>query len=489
MRGLTMDLAAKIRHWREMLKSQLLIRFVLSLFVFLFLVGAVQSQVLYQFLLRSEEQDLTALFNTLDSAKVQAWFLHKESFPAALPEFTPGVAFLALTPQGKIQEVITQQGQKKTSPYEPALQRLVQTRQLNRAFYVGSNGKNQFLLMFKPIRSNVNATLLGYVVLGKSLSRTQTILSQQRQVYGYTALAVLLFGSLTVYLLLRKPLEPLVHMATTSEEIASGEYWKRIPEEPAASEIGQLRDALNHMLEILQQALSEERLAKEQMERFIADASHELRTPLTSIRGFLEILLRRPEQNVEALQSAHQSMLTETDRLIKLTQDLLALNQIRQLPATGDEQPTVAVELALPEILPLLRSLVEPREFRIESDKLVLPVQVSELRQILFNLVQNAVQHTPEEGEISLRLQEEERGVCLEICDDGEGILPKDLPHVFERFYRGSSARERKPGQGAGLGMAIVHDIVTARGGTITVKSESGAGACFTIRFPYTQQS
>lgn len=478
-----MDLAVKVRRWREMLKSQLLFRFVVSLFVFLFLVGAVQTQVLYQFLLRTEEQDLSAIYANFDTTKVQAWFLHKEAFPTSFPEFPQGVAFLALNARGKVEQVITQQGQRKTSNYEPTLKQLFETRKLNRPFYVGSTNRSSFLLFIKPIHSNANASLLGYVVLGISLSRTQTILSQQRQVYIYTAFFVLLFGSLTVYFLLRKPLEPLAHIAKASEDISTGKYWQRIPEEPAASEIAHLRDALNHMLETLQQALDKERAAKEQMERFIADASHELRTPLTSMRGFLEILLHRPEQNLETLQGAHQSMLVETERLIELTQDLLALHQLNQESKGGEENPATEVQKLMPELLPLLRSLVEPREFEVEVDDLVLPVHSSELRQILYNLIQNAVQHTPSSGRLSLRLRGEGEQITLEIRDNGEGIPPKDLPHVFERFFRGSSSRQRKPGQGAGLGMAIVHNIVTLRGGTITVDSEPGKGTCFTVQF------
>lgn len=301
--------------------------------------------------------------------------------------------------------------------------------------------------------------------------------------YLYTALVVLFFGSLTVFFLLRKPLEPLVHISKASEEISSGKYWQRIPEEPAASEIVHLRKALNHMLETLQKAFDKERAAKEEMERFIADASHELRTPLTSIRGFLEILLRKPEQNIETLQDAYQSMLVETERLIKLTQDLLA-HQLRQ-EENGDQESAIThVQKLMSESLPLLRTLVEPREFEVRVEDVVLPIHPNELRQILFNLIQNAVQHTPASGKISLSLMEEGEWFSLEICDNGEGIQPKDLPHVFERFYRGSSSRKRKSGQGAGLGMAIVHDIITLRGGTISVDSTPQEGTCFVIQFP-----
>ncbi|WP_407309578.1 sensor histidine kinase [Desulfosporosinus sp. SB140] len=209
----------------------------------------------------------------------------------------------------------------------------------------------------------------------------------------------------------------------------------RIPEEPSASEISHLRSVLNQMLETLNKSLALETEAREQMARFIGDASHELRTPLTFIRGFLEILLRRPETDPETLSSVHKSMLIETERLIHLTEDLLTLNRLtKQVSQDPQFKPEVSVQNILPELLPMLSSLFANRTLDIQVDELSLPVEPGELKQIIFNLIHNAVLHTPDNGKITIIFGADDKGKKLYVTDNGEGISPQDLRIYLSAF-------------------------------------------------------
>jgi two-component system OmpR family sensor kinase len=272
-----------------------------------------------------------------------------------------------------------------------------------------------------------------------------------------------------------------------SEKISHGQYDLRIPDLNASSEIEHLRLALNSMLTTIEKALATETKAKDQMARFIADASHELRTPLTSIRGFLEILLKNETQDIQTLQSAHNTMLIETERLIQLTENLLALQAIAdEASEEKQEHPQTSAQETLPNILPLLQSLAGKRSLAINSENLELPLKPSEFKQILYNLIHNAVQHTSDDGKISVSIFKNQNDILLQISDNGEGIPSKDLPHIFDRFYRGTRSRQKQKGKGAGLGLAIVHEIVGLRGGKIEVISEIGKGSTISIIFMQT---
>lgn len=339
------------------------------------------------------------------------------------------------------------------------------------------------LLVLQPI--GLPEKPVGLVQVTTSIRSVRDVLERQLATFVALSLLALTGGLLTFLPVLRKTLIPLSEMVQTVESINAGNLHLRLPDQNGQSETDRLAAAFNSMLQRLENAFAAEQEAKEQMRRFVADASHELRTPLTSIHGFLEVLLRGAAHHPEQLQEALQSMHGESTRLTKLVQDLLLLAKI-------DKAPTLAVQLKKMELHPLLIEL-EPhlqmlaglRSVQVEiASHAKLQIDPDRMKQVILNLFQNAVQHTdPNQGSIQVSLKDAERGIQLIVKDNGSGILPEHLPHLFERFYRIDTARTRALG-GSGLGLAITQSIVEAHGGRISATSEPGKGSSFTVWLP-----
>ncbi|CAA7600995.1 Two component system, signal transduction histidine kinase [Acididesulfobacillus acetoxydans] len=484
---------SRFAEWRNSLSAQLLTRFWLSLIVFFIIVALVQYKGLQSFLMQQEQINIKTEINIFAERTLDNW-ITQATHPASLSDLRPGNILVLFSPDGQVRGVITQRAWQKA----PELQKLLTSRLFPRgskshAPFVWTVGRGKrFLVLFRPLRavaakdSTFSARpLTGYAAVLAPLTQMDILLQHELRLYGITALIIMILGGVAAFYVVRKPLKPLRGISDVSAKIAAGEYSLRLPFSGGSSEIEHLRLALNHMLGILADTLHTEQSAREEMARFIADASHELRTPLTSIRGFLEILLRNRETNPESLRSAHRSMLTETERLIRLTEDLLTLDHLALMSASQQKDiVSTAVAEVLYDLSPLLESLVLPRLLTVRAEPLTLPLTANELKQVLFNLVQNATQHTPPNGRIEVTLTRSAGDIVLSVSDNGEGIAPDDLPHVFERFYRGSRSRQRNKGQGAGLGLAIVREIARVRGGRVGVSSERGEGSIFSLYFP-----
>jgi len=249
------------------------------------------------------------------------------------------------------------------------------------------------------------------------------------------------------------------------------------------AEIDRLAHSFNRMLGRLEQSFLAEQEAKEQMRRFVADASHELRTPLTSIHGFLEVLLRGAAKQPEQLEQSLQSMFGESRRLGKLVQDLLLLANLDRTPELS-KTPT-DLNQVLAEMEPQLRVLSHNRSVRLDLHPIpTLALDADKMKQVVLNLVHNAVQHTdPEEGRIVIATKSGLDGVTLSVADNGAGIAPEHLAHLFDRFYRIDESRSRIHG-GTGLGLAITKSIVEHHGGTIQARSAAGEGSTFLVLLP-----
>jgi two-component system OmpR family sensor kinase len=334
----------------------------------------------------------------------------------------------------------------------------------------------------------------GYAVICLPLNGVNLILFQNYTGYVFSAGIVLIFSIIITYLAVSKPLRPLTTISETARQIARGHYHARIPEaEVTTSEIDQLRKTLNHMMEQIEMALIAENHAKERMARFIGDASHELKTPLTSIRGYLEILRRSDNVDAESLTDALRAMHIETERLIRLTEALLTLNQIT-VYAPNQSDVGITLKDVIEDSMPFINSLLGDRILKLNGAPLTkesqdpalrisFPLRRDEMKQVLYNLVNNAIQYTEMDGLIEITAAEGNGEILFAVQDNGLGIPKEDIPFVFDRFFRGERSRRRKAGQGAGLGLSIVAEITRIRGGKIHVESELGQGAMFILRF------
>ena len=301
--------------------------------------------------------------------------------------------------------------------------------------------------------------------------------------------AVLLVLGVAGFAVVRRSLRPLVEVEQTAAAIAAGQLDRRVPERDPRTEVGRLSLALNGMLAQIQRAVASSessaehaRSSEDRMRRFITDASHELRTPLTTIRGFAELYRQGAATDVEMLMSRIES---ESSRMGLLVEDLLLLARLdAQRPL---ERHRVDLLALATDAVHDAQSIAPKREITMEVfDGPGTPEVLGDearLRQVLGNLVANALQHTPETAGVTVRVGTDRDNAVLEVCDEGPGMTSQDAHRVFERFYRTDSSRARASG-GTGLGLSIVDSLVYAHGGTVTVTTAPGQGCRFKVNLP-----
>jgi len=285
------------------------------------------------------------------------------------------------------------------------------------------------------------------------------------------------------YLLVRRALKPVERMSQTAEQISLQDLDARLPVEPTGDALQRLSISFNHMLARLRDSVQTSR-------RFLADASHELRTPLTVIKGELEEILaaeKTPgaDAGSDNLHERIGSVLEEVARLEHLVSGLLTLSRLDAGDAQREWLEVDLGELAA-STLEQMRLLAEDRGIVLQAT--VLPsVSVrgdrGRLKQVIVNLLDNAIKFTPPGGSVSLRTDEADGYALLEVRDNGIGIPAAALSHLFDRFYRVDEARSREDG-GAGLGLSIVRSICSAHRGEIEVESAPGKGSVFRLKFP-----
>ncbi len=309
---------------------------------------------------------------------------------------------------------------------------------------------------------------------------------------AFMLIVVLPPSALLSFFVARKTTWRLEDLTAATAALRGGDYATRV-EVSGEDEVAQLQSDFNVMAEALETTLRDleaerDKVAQLLRERqaLIASVSHELRTPVATVRGYLESIQAR-DTVPEMLAHDFGVMETEILRLQRLIDDLFTLSRAEVEALTLDLRP-VTLDAVVQQRVDALAPLAWERE-RIEivaeiPDNLP-PVYADEgrLDQILTNLLRNALRHTSPGGIIVVRAENEAGTVRLDVCDTGEGIAPEELPHIWERFYRGAGARTRDQ-HGAGLGLALVKELTEAMGGGVDVQSTMGEGSCFTVWLP-----
>lgn len=317
--------------------------------------------------------------------------------------------------------------------------------------------------------------------IAQSLANRDRFLTvlQSVLVIGSSITVVIAFG--IGWLLAGLTLYPMGRIRQTAQTIgAERDFGRRIDYEGPNDEIGQLATTFNDMLTRLQAAYVQVEQSLQTQRRFVADASHELRTPLTTLRGNLHLLQRQPPLMSEEQADILADVVAENERLIRLVNDLLSLARV-------DAKRSLQSEAIL--IQPMLEDLRQQIQLLTPDQKIIcnLEPEISilgdhdALKQVLLALLDNAVKHTPSPSTITLATTITGHQAVITIQDNGPGIEPAALPHIFDRFYRGNTART---GTGAGLGLAIAKELTEAQHGTLTVESQVGYGTTFTLTFP-----
>jgi two-component system OmpR family sensor kinase len=294
-------------------------------------------------------------------------------------------------------------------------------------------------------------------------------------------LAVLAVLGLVTWWVVRLGIRPLRRMTTTAGAIAAGDLSHRVPDARSGTEAGDLGVALNGMLGRIEEAFDQRTASEIRLRQFIADASHELRTPVTTIRGYAELYrtgaLRGDGELDEAMRRTEQ----ESVRMGTLVEDLLHLARLDQ-GRPLDRAPVDLSSLAADAVLDA-QAVAPGRSVSIDApDPVVVLGDEGRLRQVITNLVGNALVHAPD-ASVAVRVDATASQAVLEVTDDGPGMAPADAAKAFDRFFRADASRQRHSG-GSGLGLAIVDATVRAHGGVVAIDTEPGRGTTVRTELP-----
>jgi two-component system OmpR family sensor kinase len=350
---------------------------------------------------------------------------------------------------------------------------------IERLFTVGSVGSSG--LRYRAYVSR-DPEDIGLTLVAVPLHEVDQTLSRLRLVEALVIAGVLGALGVSAFFVVRLGLRPLNRMEVTAGQIAAGELSHRVSPASSRTEVGRLGLALNAMLDRLEQAFSERKASEERLRQFLADVSHELRTPLASIRGYAELFRMGAASDREGIARAMRRIEDESKRMGALVEDLLTLARLDETP----EPARAPVDLAL-----LARDAVADAHATAPERAISLaapaPAIVSgdahQLRQVLANLLRNALTHTPAGSAIDVSVQPRGEVVELSVRDHGPGLPDVSAERLFHRFWRAEAGRERGKA-GAGLGLAIVGAVVEAHHGQVSARDAPGGGALFEVRLP-----
>jgi len=271
-------------------------------------------------------------------------------------------------------------------------------------------------------------------------------------------------------------------MEVTAGAIAGGDLSRRVSPATPRTEVGRLGLALNRMLDRLEEAFAERQASEDRLRQFLADASHELRTPLASIRGYAELFRMGATQGREETELAMRRIEDESRRMGVLVEDLLTLARLDETPQLRRE-PVDLAKLAR-DVVTDAQATAPERPIGVQApDVAIVSGDPHQLHQVLANLMRNALVHTPAGSAIEVSVRRDGRTVEIGVRDHGPGLPDGERERLFERFWRAEAGRERGKA-GAGLGLAIVHDIVAAHHGSVSADNAAGGGALLLVTLP-----
>lgn len=338
-------------------------------------------------------------------------------------------------------------------------------------------GNARLRVLTVPLIIRSSNRVIGTLQVGTSLGMVDSIQQALLYVLFIGAAISMTIAGLASWFSTKQALSPLEDVTQTALQITrADDLSRRIPYKgPPDDEVGQLIHAFNRTLGRLENLFNSQR-------RFLADVGHELRTPLTVIKGNVDLMRRINCADEESMSSIED----EVDRLTRLVGDLLLLAQAEsgKLPLVNAE---VELDTLLLDVYNQMSVLAKGRlTMRIgEIDQVIVCGDKDRLKQVMVNLIGNAIKYSPDGGEVLLDLGKEGDKAFFTVSDDGPGISPQDLPHIFERFYRGEKSRTRsKDGKGFGLGLSIAYWIIQNHGGDIEVLPKEPKGTTFKIWLP-----
>ncbi len=352
-----------------------------------------------------------------------------------------------------------------------------------------TDGRTTFHAVATPVVFQDFSGLRGSLVVAASTASLERLMTTYLSIFLGFGIGVVIVGALLTRFLVTTTFGPLREVEQTAAAIADGDFSQRLPGATPNTEVGRLNRALNVMLGRIDRAFADRNRALSQMQRFIGDASHELRTPLVSVRGYAELYRMGALPTKKDVAQAMDRIEKEAIRMGVLVEDLLALARLDEslpLEITDVDLVTLANDAAMDA-----RAVDPERAITVVTDDSFdtthgLHIQASEdkIRQVMTNLLGNALRFTPTDSPLEIRLTSSPAdSATFSIVDHGDGIPPQIRQKIFERFWRADSSRTRETG-GSGLGLAIVASIVTAHHGSIDVTDTPNSGATFSVTLP-----
>jgi len=324
----------------------------------------------------------------------------------------------------------------------------------------------------------------GSVVAAQSLGDLNRTVDRLGLLFLLIGLLLLTLITVATRLVIRIGMRPLKDVEATAGEIAGGNLSVRMPDANPDTEVGRLVTALNSMLSRIEGSFAARVESEDRLRRFVADASHELRTPITAIRGFSELYRQGAVQGEQPTKDLVARIEGESVRMSTLVEDLLLLARLdeeRQM----EMKPINLVDIVDAAVSSARVSNPHHKiEFEKPSHEIFILGDAPRVHQVIANLLANAGVHTPMGSQVALTISQEALGVAVAVSDNGPGLSPEAQSKIFQRFYRADPSRARVDGEGSGLGLSIVDAVMRAHGGSISVQSEPGNGAKFTLFFP-----
>lgn len=379
----------------------------------------------------------------------------------------PGIYVQILGPHGNVRDTSTNlQGRELPMRSDQIAEGLAGMESIHT---VTMGESQQVRVVTKPLI--VGGQVYGLVQVGQSLQPVEDTIRQIGLISAFSALCVIVLAGLSGWFLAKKAFESVDKMIARAQVAdASSGPGRRLHYEGPEDEIARLVRTLNGMLERVEESV-------EAQKRFIADSSHELRTPLTAIRGNVDLLERETDE--QSRSESLDSIKREAERMSRIVQNLLLL---AQLDAQSSFNPhEVELDTLLLDVFRQAKVMAGSRRVQLgNEDVATVKGDADQLKQMLLNLVDNAIKYTPPDGQITLALYRDDQWARIEVADTGVGIPEEHLPHIFDRFYRVDKVRSRSQG-GTGLGLAIVKSIAELHGGQVTVTSSVGQGSSFAV--------
>lgn len=324
----------------------------------------------------------------------------------------------------------------------------------------------------------------GSVVAAQSLGDLNRTVDRLGLLFLLIGLLLLTLITVATRLVIRIGMRPLKDVEATAGEIAGGNLSVRMPDANPDTEVGRLVTALNAMLSRIEGSFAARIESEDRLRRFVADASHELRTPITAIRGFSELYRQGAVQGEQPTKDLVARIEGESVRMSTLVEDLLLLARLdeeRQM----EMKPINLVDIVDAAVSSARVSNPHHKiEFEKPSHEIFILGDAPRVHQVIANLLANAGVHTPMGSQVALTISQEALGVAVAVSDNGPGLSPDAQSKIFQRFYRADPSRARVDGEGSGLGLSIVDAVMRAHGGSVSVQSEPGNGAKFTLFFP-----